>query len=104
MAFTLNRDGGAEVLKDLAADWVANVAQQVAAKSGDSVVVELRTTDRAKAFVRVPRESQAKDGVLTRAAAEVGLTIYPSKYPKKAKKDAKAARKRGRPRKKKCTQ
>lgn len=104
-SFVLDTAGGAEVLKDLAAAMIADAAQQVADKAGDGVVVELRTTDRAKAFVRVPKEAQAKDGVLSRAAAQVGLQVRPIKQSdaKKTKANANSktpsGRKRGRPRK-----
>jgi hypothetical protein len=103
MAFELDKAGGAEVLKVMAAEAIAALAQQVAAAAGEGAVVEMSTTDRARAKVKVPADVQAKDGVLTRAAAEVGLEVRPSKKrPPRSKSRAKKSgvpRKRGRPRK-----
>lgn len=73
--FRLNRKGGAEVLKQLAADDVNALAKRVAAQAGDDAVVEEYTTDRAAATVSVPAAQQASDGVLTRAAAAAGLEV-----------------------------
>jgi hypothetical protein len=73
--FRLNRKGGAEVLKKLAAQRVNAVAHEIAAKAGPDAVVVEYTTDRAKAVVKVPAEQQARDGVLTRAAAAAGLEV-----------------------------
>lgn len=75
MTFRLDRRGGAEVLKQLAAESINAVARQVAAKAGPDAEVSEYTTDRAAASVSVPAEQQAKDGVLTRAAASVGLEV-----------------------------
>lgn len=75
MTFKLNRAGGAEVLKELAADAIHALAQQVAAQAGDAAQVDEYTTDRAAASVSVPAHLQAKDGVLTRAAAAAGLEV-----------------------------
>ena len=77
MTFKLNRAGGAEVLKELAADAIHALAQQVAAQAGDAAQVDEYTTDRAAASVSVPAHLQAKDGVLTRAAAAAGLEVRP---------------------------
>lgn len=85
MSFELNFEGGAEVLKVLAADAIATLAQQVAAAAGDGAVVELSTLDRARAVVKVPADMQARDGVLTRAATQVGLDVRPSKSGKRRK-------------------
>lgn len=85
MAFELNLEGGAEVLKELAAPHIAALAQQIADKAGDAAEVELSTSDRARAVIRVPAEAQAKDGVLTRAAAEVGLQVRPGRRRKPRK-------------------
>lgn len=74
-SFRLNRAGGAEVLKQLAAPHINALAQQVAAAAGDDAEVEEYTTDRAAASVGVPAHQQAKDGVLTRAAARAGLEV-----------------------------
>jgi hypothetical protein len=73
--FRLNRAGGAEILKELAAPHINAIAQDVAAKAGDDAEVQPYTTDRAAAAVRVPAEQQAKDGSLTRAAAAAGLEV-----------------------------
>lgn len=73
--FRLNRKGGAEVLKELAAQQINALASQVAALAGSDAEVDEYTTDRAAAAVRVPADQQAKDGVLTRAAAAAGLEV-----------------------------
>ncbi|OMB92485.1 hypothetical protein A5733_17715 [Mycobacterium sp. NS-7484] len=75
MAFELNLEGGAEVLKELVADEIAALAQQIAGDAGDGAKVKTYTTDRAAATVSVPAEAQAKDGVLTRAASAAGLEV-----------------------------
>ena len=74
--FTLNRKGVAEILKggEIAAG-VNAVAGQVKARAGDDAEVDTYTTDRKAAAVRVPADQQARDGLLTRAAAEVGLEV-----------------------------
>lgn len=74
-SFRLNRKGGAEVLKQLAAPAINAVARQVAAGAGEDAEVDEYTTDRAAASVAVPAEQQAKDGVLTRAASAAGLEV-----------------------------
>lgn len=73
--FKLNRKGGAEVLKTLSADDINVLVRQVAANAGPDAEVEEYTTDRAAASVSVPADQQAKDGVLTRAAAAAGLDV-----------------------------
>lgn len=73
--FKLNRRGGSEVLKELAAQQINAIAQQIAAQAGPDAEVDEYTTDRAAAAVRVPAEQQAKDGALTRAAAAAGLEV-----------------------------
>lgn len=73
--FRLNRKGGAEVLKELAAPHINALAQQIAAKAGPDAEVDEYTTDRAAASVAVPAHQQAKDGALTRAAAAAGLEV-----------------------------
>lgn len=75
MNFTLNRKGGADVLKQLAAEQVNALAKQVADNAGKGAEFEEYTTDRAAASVSVPAHQQAKDGVLTRAAAAAGLEV-----------------------------
>ncbi|WP_234797683.1 hypothetical protein [Mycobacteroides chelonae] len=77
MSFVLDRDGGAEVLKELAAAAIKDLAGQVADDIGEGAQVKIYTTDRAAASVSVPAEMQAKDGVLTRAAAAAGLDVRP---------------------------
>lgn len=91
MAFVLDQEGGAEVLKELAASAINDLAQQVADDIGEGAKVKTYTTDRAAATVSVPAEMQAKDGVLTRAAAAAGLEVRP--------KPATETRNRGRGRK-----
>lgn len=88
MAFTLDTAGGAEVLKVLAAEHIAALAQQISAAVGAEAVVETKTTDRARASVKVPAFMQAKDGVLSRAAVEAGLEFraYEKRAPKKRAK------------------
>lgn len=73
--FRLDRKGGAEVLKQIAAAQINALAHQVAARAGKDAEVAEYTTDRAAASVTVPAEQQAKDGVLTRAAAAAGLEV-----------------------------
>jgi hypothetical protein len=73
--FRLDRKGGAEVLKQLAASHINALAQQVADRAGDDAEVEEYTTDRAAATVSVPAAQQAKDGVLSRAATAAGLEV-----------------------------
>lgn len=75
MAFELNLEGGAEVLKEMAAPHIAALARQVAAAAGPDAEVVEYTTDRAAATVSVPAEQQAKDGALTRAASGAGLEV-----------------------------
>ncbi len=77
--FTLDFAGGGEVLKQLAAPLIDELARKVAAAAGDGAEVELTTSDRARAVVRVPADRQAADGALTKAAAQVGLEIRPPK-------------------------
>ncbi len=73
--FKLDRGGGSEVLKLLAAEQVNALAAQVAKEAGVHAQLEEYTTDRAAASVSVPAELQARDGVLTRAAAQAGLEV-----------------------------
>lgn len=72
--FRLNRKGGAEVLKQLAAPTINALAHQIAAEIEGAEVDEY-TTDRAAAQVRAPSHKQAKDGALTRAASAAGLEV-----------------------------
>ena len=75
MSFELDYEGGAEVLKEMAAQHIGELTRQVAASSGDDAEFEMFTTDRIGGSVRVPAEQQARDGVLTRAAAAAGLEV-----------------------------
>lgn len=75
MTFRLDRDGGAEVLKELAATAISDLANQIASSAGPDAQVAMHVTDRAKATVSVPAELQARDGVLTRAASAAGLEV-----------------------------
>lgn len=75
MSFKLNRKGGAEVLKELAAPHINALARQIAAHAGDDAEVDEYTTDRAAAAVSVLAYRQAKDGALTRAASAAGLEV-----------------------------
>ncbi len=85
MTFELDREGGAEVLKEMAKAHILELALQVGelADEGATVAefstIDEYTTDRAVATVTVPAERQAKDGVLTRAAAAAGLEVNPPK-------------------------
>lgn len=81
MTFKLDREGGAEVLKELVAAHISELALQVAAGADEGATVEEyaqvsdRVTDRFVASVSVPADRQARDGVLTRAAAAAGLEV-----------------------------
>lgn len=92
MSFELDVAGGAEVLKEISAALVVAVAEQVAAGAGPNAVVKTRVTDRARASVTVPADEQAVEGVLTRAAAAVGLEVVERK-PRKS--GGKARKRRG---------
>ena len=83
--FTLNLEGGAEVLQELAADAIADLAREIAAAAGEGAEVEMSTSDRARAVVKVPADRQAKDGALSRAAAQFGLEVRPPKNGKRRK-------------------
>lgn len=73
--FKLNRKGGAEVLKQMAAPHINALARQIASAAGDDAEVVEYTTDRAAASVSVPAGQQAEDGALTRAASAAGLEV-----------------------------
>lgn len=75
--FKLDRKGGAEVLKQLAAPHINALARKIAGQASDDAEVQEYTTDRAAATVSVPAYQQAKDGVLTRAASAAGLEVRP---------------------------
>lgn len=90
-AFVLDRNGAAEVLKFIAAEEVSALAAQVAAAAGPEASIETRPSKtRFVATVKVPDALQATEGVLSRAATGLGLTI--NQY---AKPDAPAAKKLG---------
>ena len=83
MVFVLNRAGGGEVLKELCAEAITQLGVEVSADAGKSAVVETGVSrTRFVATVKVSAEAQAKDGVLSRAASQAGLTI--NAYPKRA--------------------
>jgi hypothetical protein len=77
--FELDRNGGAEVLKRLAADEIHALTQKIAANAkqdaDDLVWVHEGVTDRAHGSVTVPAAEQAKHGTLTKAAAAAGLEV-----------------------------
>lgn len=86
MVFVLNRVGGGEVLKEIAAEAITQLAIEVAAGAGQSAVVESSVSKtRFVATIKVSAEDQAKDGVLSRSAAEAGLTVnsYKQRAPKR---------------------
>lgn len=74
--FELDRDGGAEILKNMARSEIHRLTKQVAAGAGPDAESDVITTDRAHGIVRVPAHQQARDGVLTRAAASAGLEVH----------------------------
>lgn len=74
--FTLDQEGGGEVLKDMAAPEIARLTAVVAAAAGPDAESEVITTDRAHGIVRVPAHRQARDGALTRGAAAAGLEVH----------------------------
>ncbi|MFZ4497830.1 MAG: hypothetical protein ACOYN7_10300 [Candidatus Nanopelagicales bacterium] len=85
MVFVLDRDGAREVLREMAANTVIDVALEVAASAGADAVVESRVSkSRFVASIMVPELMQAKDGVLSRAASQAGLTIQAYKNAKKS--------------------
>lgn len=81
MTFELDRDGGAEVLKELVAETIREIALRVGAAADEGAKVAEYSqiadyvTDRFVASVTVPAERQAREGVLTRAAAAAGLEV-----------------------------
>lgn len=77
MTFVLDTEGGAEVLKVMAAETIYALADLAGANAGEDAKVSKFVTDRAHASVSVPAEQQAKDGVLTRAFSEAGIEITP---------------------------
>jgi hypothetical protein len=77
--FKLNPKGGEEVLKVTAAAAVKALTERIGAQAGPDAVVDTYVTDRAAGSVAVPAHQQAKDGVLTRAAAAAGLEVRPKR-------------------------
>ena len=87
-AFTLDRDGAAEVLKVIAAEEVSSLASAVSAAAGPESSIETKTTKtRFVAIVKVLATLQAADGLLSKAAGSLGLKI--NQYPKGDRKSAK---------------
>ncbi|MGN7133385.1 hypothetical protein ACTHQY_08940 [Rhodococcoides corynebacterioides] len=74
--FRLNYKGVGKVLKspEMAAH-VNGVAEDLRAKIGDDAEMTAYTSDRQAASVRVPAHLQARNGSLTRAAAQLGLEV-----------------------------
>lgn len=75
MNFKLDRKGGSEVLKQMAAETINALAQQVSVQAGEGVEVDHYNTDRAGATVSIPAALQAKYGRLTKAASAAGLEV-----------------------------
>lgn len=81
MTFELDRDGGAQVLKEEFAEAISELALQIGAAADEGAKVadysQIReyVTDRFVAAVTVPAARQAKDGALTKAAAALGLEV-----------------------------
>lgn len=86
MTFALNREGGAEVLQEIVADHIRELALQIGAAADDGAKASeysqiderVGTFFNGKRFiatVSVPDYRQAKDGVLTRAATAAGLEV-----------------------------
>lgn len=80
--FTRDSKGIEKILKSSeVAAAISDIANQVAANAqaqlGPNGVVDLNEyeTDRAAASILVLGSSQARDGVLTRAAAQAGLEV-----------------------------
>lgn len=95
--FTLDLKVGAEVLKEMAAEAVSELALQFGAEADNGAKVSeySQITDRVSgsrfvATVAVPAYRQARDGALTKAAASLGLEIkpYPNKKATKSKTKA----------------
>jgi len=83
MVFVLDKAGGGEVLKQICAEAITQLGVEVSADAGQTAVVETKVSrTRFVATVKVSAEAQAKDGVLSRAASQAGLTI--NAYPKRA--------------------
>jgi hypothetical protein len=90
VTFELDLAGGAEVLKELVADEIFALTAAIGGNAGEGAEVKTSVTDRARGSVTVPAETQAKDGVLTKAAAAAGLEIKP--YPRKERRRTRTKR------------
>ncbi len=72
----IDTEGIAELLRSPGmAAMVNKAAQDIADAVGPSAMVAKYTTDRRAAAVTVPKREQVEDGVLTRAASSLGLTV-----------------------------
>ena len=90
MVFVLDRAGGGEVLKVICAEAITQLGVEVSADAGQTAVVETTVSrTRFVATIKVSAEAQAKDGVLSRAASQAGLTL--NAYPNSRKKAADTA-------------
>lgn len=76
MAFTLDEEGGAEVLKELARPEIERLTKVAEEAAGPDATSKVITTDRAHGVIRVPAHRQARDGALTRGAAAAGLEVH----------------------------
>lgn len=75
MAFVLDEEGGAEVLKVMARAEIERLTKLVEAGAGPDATSRVITTDRAHGVIKVPAHRQAKGGALTRGAAAAGLEV-----------------------------
>lgn len=74
--FKLNYKGLGEVLRaPRTAAAVNAAAAELRDRAGPDAELNEYTTDRRAASISVPAEQQATDGLLTKAAAAVGLTV-----------------------------
>ncbi|ORB55203.1 hypothetical protein BST43_15125 [Mycobacteroides saopaulense] len=74
--FTLDHKGIEDVLKNLTAKPINDIAKRIGVHAGPEAVIDEYETDRAAASVSVPAGLQAKHGALTRAAAAAGLEVH----------------------------
>lgn len=80
-SFELDLEGGAEVLQVMSAPVISELALQVAGAADDGATADEyaqiteKVGDRFRASVSVPADRQARDGVLTKAAAAAGLEV-----------------------------
>lgn len=77
--YRIDSKGTVEMLRTNPRPAVTEAARQIAARIDGDVAVDEYTTDRAAAAVTLREPTallrQARDGVLTRAAAAVGLEV-----------------------------